>query len=329
MSVSLTEHNTLRLRSEARAFSTFRCLADVQALHQRAMAENLPLKVLGGGSNVLMPAHVEALVIQANSQQVTFVRSEEQHCWVDVDAGMSWHDWVLRSLEYGHGLENLALIPGSVGASPIQNIGAYGVEVGEYLESVTGYQLSTQQYRTLSAHECRFGYRDSIFKRELRDDFVILRVRFKLTKTFSPCLNYAPLNQLDAATVTPQSLIQAVIDTRQSKLPDPAETPNAGSFFKNPVVSEALADALSATHPELPRYAQPEGVKLAAGWLIDQAGFRGKRLGPVAMYEKQALVLTAPEAASLDDVIALQRAVQDEVYARFGVMLEPEPQLFL
>lgn len=320
--------NTLRLVSSARLFSRFSDAAQLLSLQQRAEDEQLPLRVLGGGSNVLMPECVDALVVQNESVRVREVSRDDMNCLIDVDAGMNWHEWVKKSIEYGHGLENLALIPGTVGASPIQNIGAYGVEAGEFIESVSGYQLSTRQLRTLSASECRFGYRDSVFKRELHQDFVILRVRFRLARQFSPVLSYSPLDALNRSTLTPENLISTVCEVRSSKLPDPKVTPNAGSYFKNPLVTKEWASSLKETFPAIPQYSHSDGIKLAAGWMIEQCGFKGKKVGPVAMYEKQALVLTAENNATLADVQALQKQVQTQVFDKFGVWLEPEPQVF-
>lgn len=325
---SLQSMNTLGLPGVARYFSTFHSLTDVMHLQAFADEKNLPLKVLGGGSNVLLSAQVDALVIRSEATAICEIHRSEQEVLVDVDAGVTWHDWVRRSTDFGHGLENLALIPGSVGAAPIQNIGAYGVEVSSCIASVTGYQLSTRQLRTLSAAECQFGYRDSIFKGELKNDFVILRVRFALQPVFEPVLVYAPLNHLDAATLTPQSLIDEVVAVRRSKLPDPAQIPNAGSYFQNPVVSDEYAATLKASHPAMPVYPQTKGTKLAAGWLIQECGFKGASFGPVGMHEKQALVLTASDGASLQDVLTLESRVQQSVWDTFGVRLEREPGLF-
>ncbi len=323
--VNLQHMNTLRLPAQARYFSRFSSLSDLLFLHEAAVQYGVSMKVLGGGSNVLMAPQIKALVIHSASEKITQVSRDADYVIVDVDAGMNWHDWVCASVKYGHGLENLSLIPGTVGAAPVQNIGAYGVEAGEFILSVTGYQLSTRQLRTFSADECRFGYRDSIFKRELKDDFVILRVRFALADTFRPVLSYAPLNQLNAFDLTPQKLITEVVQVRRSKLPDPAEIANAGSFFQNPLVSLSQAAALKARYPDMPQYPQASGVKLAAGWLIQECGFKGKAIGPVAMYEKQALVLTAQDGATLADVKQLQTKVQQAVADTFSVWLHPEP----
>jgi UDP-N-acetylmuramate dehydrogenase len=326
--VSLSKLNTLRLKGHAKAFSTFSSFESLVALQRYAQQLNLPIRVLGGGSNILLAEHVNALVVQSSAKTINLIHEDDTNAWVDVDAGVDWHQWVCASNQYGYGLENLALIPGLVGAAPVQNIGAYGVEVGELIEHVVGYQLSTKQLRTLTADECRFSYRQSVFKREFKNDFVILRVRFRLSKIFSPKLNYAPLDALDIIKLTSEALIQAVVDVRNSKLPDPALIPNAGSFFHNPVVSTGLAEVLHQQYPAMPQYPQTVGVKLAAGWLIDQCGYKGKAIGPVAMYEKQALVLTTQEGATLAHVRALQEAVQYSVNSEFGVWLEPEPQVF-
>jgi UDP-N-acetylmuramate dehydrogenase len=328
--VSLSELNTLKLKGQASAFAAFNSLESLIEL-QRSACEfnlNLPLRVLGGGSNILLAEHVNALVVQSSAKTINLVHEDDTYAWVDVDAGVDWHHWVCASNQYGYGLENLALIPGLVGAAPVQNIGAYGVEAGELIEHVVGYQLSTKQLRTFSADDCRFSYRQSVFKRELKNDFVILRVRFRLHKKFSPTLSYAPLDELDTANLTSDALIQAVVNVRNSKLPDPAVIPNAGSFFHNPIVSETLALTLRQQFPQMPQYPQTLGVKLAAGWLIDQCGYKGKAIGPVSMYEKQALVLTTQDGATLAHVRALQKAVQHSVYSQFGVWLEPEPQVF-
>lgn len=326
--ISLQAMNTLGLPGVARYFSTFHSLADVMRLQAFAEQQAIPLKVLGGGSNVLLGEQVDALVIHSQAKALREIRRSEQEVLVEVDAGVLWHDWVSRSIEFGHGLENLALIPGSVGAAPIQNIGAYGVEVGSFIDSVTGYQLSTRQLRTLSSAECRFGYRDSVFKGELKNDFVIMRVCFRLQTRFDPVLVYAPLNQLDAHSLTPQLLIDQVVSVRRSKLPDPAQIPNAGSYFQNPLVADEHVAALKAEYPEMPVYPQAKGTKLAAGWLIQECGYKGASFGPVGMYEKQALVLTASEGASLQDVLALESRVQQSVWDTFGVKLEREPGLF-
>ncbi|WP_430462406.1 UDP-N-acetylmuramate dehydrogenase [Thalassolituus sp. LLYu03] len=327
--------NTLRLPGVADAFASFASVSELLTLLDDAERLGLGIKVLGGGSNVLLAGDIHALVIQSAMTRVQVLSQTDAVVRVAVDAGKVWHDWVVESIACGHGLENLALIPGSVGAAPVQNIGAYGVEVAQCLESVVGLQLSTRQLRVLSAGECGFGYRDSVFKRELSRDFVILRVVFRLQRVFQPELSYGPLRQwadnmkAESSDVTPAALIREVCAIRSSKLPSPAEIPNAGSFFKNPVVPTHMGQALKARYPALPVYPQADGsFKLAAGWLIEQAGWKGKWLGNAGMHTEQALVLVTNGQASYGDVTALKDAVIRDVAERFAVVLEPEPQPF-
>lgn len=328
----LSALNTLRLPAKAEAFARFSSVSELLSLLTLAQRHNWPVRVLGGGSNVLLADDVPGLVLQSAMTSVRLLREDATHRWLAVDAGMNWHQWVQDSTEFGHGLENLALIPGSVGASPIQNIGAYGVEVADCIDSVSGIQLSSRQWRTLSAAECRFAYRDSIFKHELAGDFIVTRLVFRLSKIFEPDLSYGPLASWATAqgdAISPQALIEQVCAIRQSKLPDPVQIPNAGSFFKNPLVSVYQATQLSAQHPSLPTYPQADGrIKLAAGWLIEQAGWKGRWLGPVRMHDQQALVLTTNGAANYTDVEHLRDAVVASVNEQFGVQLEPEPQPF-
>lgn len=323
--------NTLCLPASAQHFARFSSLSELLSLLNFARQHTLPVKLLGGGSNVLMPSYVEGVVLQSAMQSVQLLRTTDQQVWVKVDAGKNWHQWVGESQRYGHGLENLALIPGTVGASPIQNIGAYGVEVADVLESVQGICLSTMQLMTLDNSGCRFGYRDSIFKKELKDDFIVTSVTFRLAKSFTPNTRYGPLASwaADHAGFSSQHLIDQVSSIRSSKLPDPAEIPNAGSFFKNPVVSAALAEKLTQKYPDMPGHAQANGnVKLAAGWLIEKAGWKGKKLGNAAMHSLQALVLTTNGRAELSDVFAIRDAVRADVWDTFSIELEAEPQLF-
>ena len=325
----LRAHNTLKLASQAQAFARFSSVAELQALLRWAAAEQWPVKVLGAGSNVLLAEHIEALVVQSAMTTVEQLASTNESTLVAVEAGMNWHQWVLQSLDYGHGLENLALIPGTVGAAPVQNIGAYGVEVAELIEWVEGVQISTQQPLRLTTSECQFSYRNSIFKHALAGDFIITRVAFRLPHAFTPKLHYGPLQALDAASLTAKQLIEQVCRIRSSKLPDPQQIPNAGSFFKNPIVAAAQGEQLALDYPSLPHYPQPQQqMKLAAGWLIEQAGFKGQWHGNVRMHEAQALVLTTNGQASLEDVMALKNKIIKAVEKQFGVTLEPEPQLF-
>lgn len=321
--------NTMGLSSHGQFFARFESLSQLLELLRWAQRTTLPVRVLGAGSNVLLPEYVPGLIVQNGMGQHRAVRRDGNFCWVVVDGGCPWHQWVLDSIQYGHGVENLALIPGTVGAAPIQNIGAYGVELADVLEWVEGIQLSTGQLTRWSIAQCRFAYRDSVFKRELRGDVIITRVCFRLARRFDPDVSYGPLAQwAQTHEVTPVGLIEQVCEVRRSKLPDPQVLANAGSFFKNPLVAAGKAEQLQRLYPNMPKYPAGDAVKLAAGWLIETVGWKGKRLGPVGMHDQQALVLVNHGAATLADVQALVRQVQKDVLACFDVLLEPEPQLF-
>ncbi|WP_269533558.1 UDP-N-acetylmuramate dehydrogenase [Chitinimonas sp. BJYL2] len=287
-----------------------------------------PLRVLGGGSNLVPAERVAGSVIRVELAGRALL-GEDEHAWyVAAAAGENWHDFVQWTLAQGWpGLENLSLIPGTVGAAPIQNIGAYGVELKDRFHALHALSLDDAQPCFFTAEQCMFSYRDSVFKQAEAGRWLITEVLFRLPKQWAPVLDYGDLRQrLDGQAITPQAVADAVIATRQSKLPDPAVIGNAGSFFHNPIVDAATAAALRAHHPAMPAYPQADGrCKLAAGWLIEQAGWKGKRLGPVGMYDKQALVLVNHGDARAADVRTLMQAVQADVQQRFGVQLTPEP----
>ena len=290
--------------------------------------------VLGGGSNLVLTGDFEGLLLHMAIPGKRLLREDDAAWYVEAGAGENWHDFVQWTLAQGWpGLENLSLIPGTVGAAPVQNIGAYGLEVGERLHAVTFRDFEKQAFFQVDRSTCRFGYRESLFKQEgwhLDGRVAITSVIFRLEKAWKPLTGYADVaGELAARQIaepTATAIAGAIVAIRQRKLPDPAVTPNAGSFFHNPVVDQAFADRLRAAHPGLPCYPQADGrVKLAAGWLIEQAGWKGKNLGPVGMYEKQALVLVNRGGACGADVQRTMAAVQADVSARFGVTLTPEP----
>lgn len=334
--VDLTAYTTFKLPTQARYFAHFHNETELLDLLAWAHDQHLCVHVLGGGSNVLMPPYLDALVIQSamNAVRLDEVRSaNSEYRYVWVDAALNWHSWVERSLTLGFGLENLALIPGTVGACPIQNIGAYGVEVSELIECVEGYDCSstTPKQQHLSNAQCEFGYRDSVFKRRLGGRFIVTRVLFKLARTFTPNLSYAPLAQAcSQASPSAEAVMSAVVALRSSKLPDPARIHNVGSFFKNPIVDDDIAERLRKQYPDMPAFPLADGrCKLAAGWLIEQCGWRGRRLNKVGMYEHQALVMVADSGATLTQVLELQQHITHDVSARFGVQLEREPEPFV
>ena len=326
--------NTLALPASATWLARIDDVRHLAALRADPRLAGRPRFILGGGSNIVLAGDFDGLMLQVALTGRVCVAEDADAWYVRAGAGESWHDFVQWTLAQGWpGLENLSLIPGTVGAAPIQNIGAYGLEVAERFHSLRAIDLVDGQERSFAASDCRFGYRDSVFKQEgwHRDGrFLIVDVTFRLPKRWQPVTRYADVaNELAACGVaapTARDIADAVIAIRRRKLPDPATLPNAGSFFQNPLVDGAVAAALLTAHPALPQYPQADGrVKLAAGWLIEQAGWKGKDLGPAGMYEQQALVLVNRGGATGSDVCALAAAVQADVAARFGVTLVPEP----
>lgn len=323
----LSALNTLGLRSIAEQFVAITEPGQIPALIDYSSQRRLPILWLGGGSNLVLAESVPGIVAQLQLPGIELLESSDQRVVLRVGAGEVWHAFVRWTLEQGYfGLENLALIPGSVGASPVQNIGAYGVEVCELIECVDAYDSKTQQWVSLATDECQFGYRDSLFKRN-PGRFVIASVSFRLSRQFLPKLSYAPLAQRfgEQAEVDALEVFDAVCDIRSAKLPDPAVLGNAGSFFKNPVVSQVQFEKLLAEYPSIPNYPADSGRKLAAGWLIEQAGLKGYSDGPVGVHKLQALVLVNYGGASRKDVEALATDVKEEVWDKFGVALEQEP----
>lgn len=328
---SLRHLNTFGIDAKARVYLPVDNVDTLAAVKNDRELSLLPRLILGGGSNVLLTQDFPGLVLHMRNAGVHIVGEDDAFVHVTAAAGENWHGLVQWTLERGlGGLENLSLIPGSVGAAPIQNIGAYGVEIKDLFHSLTAFDFSDGKTFLMNRADCRFGYRDSIFKRALRESAVVLDVTFALPKQWQANVNYADVTQellqRGIATPSPRDVSDAVIAIRTRKLPDPARIGNAGSFFKNPVVSGEQRDALLAQHAQLVSYAQPDGgFKLAAGWLIDQCGWKGKALGAAGVYEKQALVLINRGGASGKDVEALAHAIQADVHAKFGVTLEPEP----
>ena len=300
-------------------------------LERPEFAGQAPL-VLGGGSNMLFVDDPGRPLLALTGRDVRVLADDGERATVRADAGAQWHGFVMDTLARGFaGLENLALIPGTVGAAPIQNIGAYGVEVREFIHAVEAFEPTTGQTRRLTREACGFAYRDSVFKRQ-PDRFIVTAVEFDLPRQRAPILDYAGLgDELAGRGIErpcPRDVADAVIAIRRRKLPDPAVLGNAGSFFKNPMVSAQQAQALLANHPRLPHFPLADGrVKLAAGWLIDQCGLKGLRDGHVGIHDRQALVLVHYGGGSAEELLALAQRVVDEVESRFGVTLEREPRL--
>ena len=339
--VLLQSFNTFGIVAKALSLIRLRNQADIDALLASPDLKSAPKFILGGGSNIVLTGDVKPLVLKVDILGKRLV-SETARAWiVEAGAGENWHDLVTWTLQNGYpGLENLALIPGSVGASPVQNIGAYGVELQDRFDSLDAVDLTTGQRFTLNAAQCAFGYRDSVFKHVSKNGFglagkaLIIQVRFALPKNHKSVLGYADIEkkrlQANAKNPTALQIYEWVCDIRRAKLPDWRVLGNAGSFFKNPTVtSEQCADII-AREPKIVHYVLADGsVKLAAGWLIDACGWKGKHIGNAGVYERQALVLVnlggSSNPVTGGEVMTLAKSIQTSVYERFGIVLEPEP----
>lgn len=327
----LSRHNTFGIAAQAAYLATFRSVEELRALLQDPLVAKLPQLILGGGSNVLFTGNYAGAVLVNGIAGIALVSEDAQHVSVRAGAGEAWHDFVLHCVAKGWGgLENLSLIPGKVGAAPMQNIGAYGVEIKDTFEALEALRISDGSIVRFDREACAFGYRESFFKRAGRGQYVILNVTFRLHKA-PHMLNTSygnisdELARMGVTRPTIKDVSDAVIAIRRSKLPDPAVIGNAGSFFKNPVVSTEVADRIAAQHPDMPRYpAGPGHVKLAAGWLIERAGWKGHRAGACGVHERQALVLVNHGGATGGQVLQLSEEVMQSIRERFGVELERE-----
>ncbi|MFK3774882.1 UDP-N-acetylmuramate dehydrogenase [Pseudomonas sp. NPDC089406] len=331
--VSLKPYNTFGIDVRARYFTQAHDDAEARQALAEAAARQLPVLVVGGGSNLLLTRDIDALVLHMASRGRRLLSDDGERVVVEAEAGEPWHPFVQWSLEQGLcGLENLSLIPGTVGAAPMQNVGAYGVEIKDVFAGLTALDRETGQLRDFALEECAFGYRDSLFKRE-PGRWLILRVRFALQRSLQAHLDYGPVRQRlveqGVEQVTAKAISEAICSIRREKLPDPAELGNAGSFFKNPVVPAELAERIRGQYPTLVGYPQADGqVKLAAGWLIEQAGWKGHRDGDAGVHRLQSLVLVNYGQASGAQLHELAQRIQADIFERFGVRLEMEPNLY-
>ena len=328
--VELAPYTTFGIEAKARWFAEVTSVDGLRAALDWSRSHGVEVFVLGGGSNMLLHGDVEALVLRIQIRGVDVRSDDGRHVEVAVGAGEVWHDFVMHTLDQGWGgLENLSLIPGSVGASPMQNIGAYGVEIRDHFAWLDAVRISDGALQRFMAEDCAFGYRESVFKREEKGKWILVRVAFHLDRESPLRMGYGAIEQelqhLPEAERTHRDVSEAVIRIRQSKLPDPAQIGNAGSFFKNPTIPAEQANALLAIHPNMPNYPQPSGeVKLAAGWLIEQAGWKGHNRTTHGVHDRQALVLVHFGGATGKEVWDLARDVMASVKDRFGVSLEPE-----
>ncbi|MDO8366549.1 MAG: UDP-N-acetylmuramate dehydrogenase [Saprospiraceae bacterium] len=326
--ISLLPYNTFGIDIKAEHFAEISNLEDLRAGLRTGIR---PVFLLGGGSNVLFTQDVHGLVLKNNLRGIKVVREFKNKVWVEVGAGEVWHEFVLWAVEHNFGgVENMSLIPGTVGASPIQNIGAYGVELKDVFVQLEAVNLSNGKLKTFRHSACRFGYRDSVFKREEKGKWCITSVVFSLTKSphrlntsygdISKTLEINGINTPGIADIS-----RAVVQIRSSKLPDPAKIGNCGSFFKNPETDRNVLDRILKNHPLVPHYPLADGrVKIPAGWLIEQCGWKGKRVGNTGCYERQALVLVNHGGATGEEVKSLAYAIIESVEKQFGIRLEPE-----
>lgn len=328
----LKPFNTFGISAKCSYFGTFATIDELKSALIEVKAMDLPLMILGGGSNILLTKDFEGIVLRNEIKGFEILDESENQVIVRSGAGEVWHEFVLKCLENNFaGIENLSLIPGSVGASPMQNIGAYGVEIKDVFYQLDALHIASGEIHTFSKDACEFGYRESVFKRKLKNQYVLTHVEYRLQKDAKVNTSYGAINdELKAQGIenpTIRDVSNAVIAIRQSKLPDPREIGNAGSFFKNPVVDKALVDKLLKTYPDMPNYPDqfiPSLVKLPAGWLIEKAGFKGMRIENYGVHAKQALVLVNYGGSAGKDIYDLSTKILATIKKKFGVDLERE-----
>jgi UDP-N-acetylmuramate dehydrogenase len=331
LNLGLKDRNTFGLDAVADFAYEITTANQIPGVMSNIAEKNLAWRVLGGGSNVILPAVLPGATLLINIAGQEIVSSDQTHALVEVGAGVNWHEFVAWTLENNlPGLENLALIPGTVGAAPIQNIGAYGVEIADYIESIEAFDTKAHAFVTLLREACQFAYRDSYFKQHPQR-FIVTKVVFRIPKNWEARIHYADLAKqfIDNPKPSPEEIFLAVCKIRTHKLPDPKVIGNAGSFFQNPIIPNEQYETLLQKHASLVSYPDAPGKrKLAAGWLIDQCGFKGQRMGEVGVYKNQALVLVNHGKGTAQDILGLAKCIQDKVRKEFGVSLEIEPNVF-
>lgn len=326
---SLKQYNTFGIDVSARYFVTLSDLCDFDELKSLQLDRHRGLFVLGGGSNIVFTKDYDGVVLHPENSEIKATDGLDGDVHVEAGAGMKWVDFVRLCVQNEwHGVENMAYIPGTVGAAPVQNVGAYGVEAKDVISAVNYLDIETGEHRSLDAEQCRFAYRDSVFKHALKGKCIVTSVVFKLNKNYTPVLTYKALVQclaergIDKPTAC--QTVEAVTALRKAKLPEVDVTGSAGSFFKNPVVSNDIFERLLERHPDIVSFPVDGGRKIAAGWLIERAGWKGKTVGNVGVYEKQALVLVNRGGCSGREVMGLANAIIDDIDGKFGIRLEPE-----
>jgi UDP-N-acetylmuramate dehydrogenase len=330
---SLKKYNTFGIEAKAKQFVAVHSQEDLKKILQDNLKKTNPEKifVLGGGSNMLLTQDIQALVIHIDLKGKRTIREDDDFVWVESQAGENWHQFVLWTINQNFGgLENMSLIPGNVGTTPVQNIGAYGTEIKDTFVSCDAMNITTQEMKTFSKTDCNFGYRESVFKQELKDQYIITSVVFKLTKRNHKInTSYgditAALEKMQVVTPSLKDVSNAVIAIRQSKLPDPAELGNSGSFFKNPIITTSDYEKAKTLYPAMPHYVISEThVKVPAGWLIEQAGFKGKRFGDAGIHKNQALVLVNYGNATGQEILNVSKDIQKTILEKYGIAIEAE-----
>jgi UDP-N-acetylmuramate dehydrogenase len=331
--VSLKPYNTFGLNAQAKLLARVGSVPELQEVLADTNLKSEERFILGGGSNILLTRNVDGLVIKNEIDGIEVLEETPSHFLVKSGAGVMWHELVMHCIQNNYaGIENLSLIPGNVGAAPMQNIGAYGVELKDVFHSLEAVEMASGNVETFSSPDCQFGYRESVFKRKLKGQFIISSVTLKLSKNPSINTSYGAIEQeleaMGISSPTIKEVSQAVINIRQSKLPDPKELGNSGSFFKNPVVPTFKFEELKSQHPNIPGYPAGENTKLAAGWLIEQCGWKGKVVGNTGSHAKQALVLVNYGNATGVEIFELSEQIMQSVYDTFGVQLEREVNVY-
>lgn len=328
--VNLQPYNTLQIPATAHRFAEVTSTSQLQTILEEVSPEDKPLLVLGGGSNILFADDFEGTILHIKIAGKRIIKENDNHVWLEIGAGENWHETVRYCVEQGWGgIENLSLIPGTVGAAPIQNIGAYGVELEEVFEQLEAVHLESGEKHIFENDDCKFGYRDSIFKNELKGQYAVTTVVLKLSKVPDINSSYGAIqSELDERGITEpdiSDISDIVVDIRNSKLPDPQKLGNAGSFFKNPIVDEELYQQILEEYPNVPGYSMGTGrTKVPAGWLIEEAGWKGKVVGNVGTYRQQALVIVNHGGATGREILSLADNIQTSVKDQFGIALVPE-----
>ena len=321
--ISLLPYNTFRMDVKAKIFAEYSSVEELRALLEQYKGE--PLLHIGAGSNLLFTKDFDGVILHSAMRRARCVSEDADYVWIEAENGLVLDELIAQLCDMGiSGLENLSYIPGEVGASAVQNVGAYGVEAKDVIESVRAVSIADGAERIFSNAECQYGYRDSIFKNSLRGKYIITHVVYRLNKHFEPKLNYGNLNSEVGSNPTPMSVREAVIRIRQQKLPEVSELGSAGSFFKNPIVPREVYEAIAAQYEKVPHYEQEGGIKIPAAWLIEQCGWKGKMMGGAQCYEKQPLVLVNRNNATPEDIVNLAAAICKDVQDKFGITISPE-----